>query len=238
MPVTVVLLDMGGVLLDLAGSQGLPYGQLDFRGRQALLRKLRGRRRLSPERLDSLLFQPWRSEYGERYRRGREASWSPHLERLRKATDSDDTDLELLGAWTGPLVDQCRAVPGAREAVAELVARGLSLGLVSNVPLPGVLYRRMLQRHDLEAGLRTFQFSYDSGHRKPSPYMLRRALEDLEAEPAAAVMVGDRRNSDVAAGRAAGLTTIWIESEFTDGPRPDVTIPSITELPAAIDRLS
>ena len=134
-------------------------------------------------------------------------------------------------AWFAPFGERCRAIGGAVDAVRQLADDGLRLGLVSNVPLPGDLYRRILRRHDLEASFEVFRFSYDSGHRKPSPFMLRSALGEMGVGPEAAVMVGDRRASDVAAGRAAGVRTIWLRSSHVDGPEPDWTIESLEELP-------
>jgi len=229
-----VLLDMGGVLLDLADSNGLPGGRQDFRGRQVLLRRVGAGRRVSLDRLESLVFEPWRQAYRERYRLGREASWKAHLSRLRRAVGSRAHDVDLLAAWCGPFADSCEPVEGALEAVRTLAERRLLLGLVSNVPLPGAIYRRILARHGLDSWFDAFRFSYDSGHRKPSPFMLRSVMDELGVSPSEAVMVGDRRASDVAAGRAAGVATVWIRSEHRQGPRADWTIDSIGELPALL----
>ena len=236
MKIRAVLLDMGGVLLDLAESNGLPGGQQDYRGRQVLLQRV-GARRLSLDRLESLVFEPWRREYRERYRRGRDPSWKPHLSRLRREAGSRAHDLELLAAWFGPFADACEAIEGAPEAVRALAGHQLTLGLVSNVPLPGALYRRILVRHELDSWFDDFRFSYDCGHRKPSPFMLRRALAELGVRASEAIMVGDRRESDVAAGRAAGVATVWIRSEHRDGPREDWAIDSIAELPGLLEGL-
>ncbi|MGH9464874.1 MAG: HAD family hydrolase, partial [Thermoanaerobaculia bacterium] len=115
--------------------------------------------------------------------------------------------------------------------------RGLRLAVCSNVPLPGILYRRLLVRHRLAEPIESFHFSYDEGSRKPSPAMLRAALKALEVAPAQAVMVGDRRSTDVAAGRAAGTRTVWIRSEDGGGPQAEHTIRGIAELPALLARV-
>ncbi|MEO8505327.1 MAG: HAD family hydrolase [Acidobacteriota bacterium] len=234
-PIQAVLLDMGGVLLEMANAAGLPQGKLDWRGREVLAQLLRRQGgHLGVEDLESLLFAPWRAVYARRYETGREASWAPHLKSLRRATGCRLRDATLLGAWFQPYGEQLTPIVGALEAVRELQQGGLHLGLVSNVALPGVLYERVLRRHGFLAALPVRQFSYDSGSRKPSPAMLRAALLALGVDPAAAVMVGDRRGSDVAAGRAAGLRTIWLRSADGGGPRPDLEIDSMSELPAVI----
>ncbi len=73
-------------------------------------------------------------------------------------------------------------------------------------------------------------FSYEEGHRKPSPATVRKALSDLGMPSTDAVMVGDRRSIDIVAGRAAGVRTIWLRTEDGGGPAADVTIDSIAEL--------
>lgn len=233
-----VLLDMGGVLLDMGASNGVPPSQLDFRGRQALLRLLDGGSSLSLEDLEPIVFGPWRREYRRRHVRGREAEIAPHLDELRRRTGSRRGDLELLAAWFGPFGESLRPLPGALDAVQALRGLGLQLALVSNVPLPGALYREVLDRGGFAELIDTFRFSYDSGHRKPSPFMLRSALRELEVAADRAVMVGDRKESDVAAGRAAGTGTIWIRSEHSHGPEPDWTLPSIGALPELLNRIS
>lgn len=238
MAVGAVLLDMGGVLLDMRGSDGLPKGQLDFRGRQVMLRLLGGRRRVSPDDLERFVFAPWREGYRERYRSGREAEIGPHLEALREATGCAVSTAELLDGWFGPYADSLVSTPGAAEALERLRRLELPLALVSNVPLPGALYHRVLERHGLARHIDLFRFSYESGHRKPSPYMLRDALAELGVTAGAALMVGDRKASDIAAGRAAGAGTVWIESEHSAGPEPDWTLKSIADLPELVERLS
>ena len=237
MRLDAVLLDMGGVLLDMEGSNGLPTGVLDFRGRQVMLRLSAGKRRPTSDDLERLVFDPWRNEYRERYRRGREAEMSPHLEALREFCGTTASAGELLSGWFAPYAESLRPIPDALPAVESLRRQGFAIALISNIPLPGALYRQVLDREGFARHIDTFRFSSDTGHRKPSPYMVRSALSELGVTASAAVMVGDRKASDVAAGRAAGTGTIWIESDYTDGPEPDWTVPSIAQLPDLLDRL-
>ncbi|MDX1501114.1 MAG: HAD family hydrolase [Thermoanaerobaculia bacterium] len=238
-PPRAVLVDMGGVLLDMQGSRGIPSGAADWRGREALLAHLRARgAHLGRADLERRLFGPWRRGYEERHRRGREEPWKPHLTRLRRGTGVRSRDLTLLSTWFRPYADRLRPLPGSRSALAGLARRRLALALVSNVPLPGALYRRVLERFGLAAPFGALRFSYDEGSRKPSPSMLRSALAELGERPEAALMVGDRRSADVAAGLAAGTRTVWVASEHDDGPEAEFTIGSIAELPELIDRLA
>jgi HAD superfamily hydrolase (TIGR01549 family) len=235
--IRAVLFDMGGVLIGLQNARGLPDSRIDWRGREAMLSLIRGRGGRARERdLERLLFGPWRAEYERRYEIGREADWKPHLSRLRRHAGVRLHDATLLGAWFRPYGETLHALDGAVEVLRELKGRELRIGLVSNVPLPGVLYRRILARYGMARFIDTFHFSYDEGSRKPSPAMVRQALATLEVPAKAALMVGDRRSSDVAAGRAAGVETVWLRSEDGGGPAPAHTIDHLSELPAVAGR--
>lgn len=237
-PIRAVLLDMGGVLLEMRNESGLPEGDADAAGRAELLALLRRRgARVDESDVDRLLFAPWRAEYGRRYELQREADWQPHLERLIRATGARISPEEVLAAWFRPYGEGLRPLDGAAAALRELRARGFGLGLISNVALPGAFYRERLAAHDLADPFATMRFSCDAGSRKPAPAMLLSALAELGASPAEAVMVGDRKKSDVAAGRAAGVRTIWLRSHHAEGPEPDATIDSLDELPATIAAL-
>lgn len=226
-----VIFDMGGVLLDMANAASLPEGKLDWRGRQALLAYLKRRgAKVDIEDLDELLFQPWRRNYLQRYQLGREADWRPHLKRLRHELGIRSHDLTLLGEWFSPYAEQVTAMPSARPVVSTLAGRGIALAIVSNVPLPGRLYQGLLAHYSLLEPFAVRRFSYDDGSRKPSPAMVRRALSELGVAPARAMMVGDRRSMDVAAGRAAGVTTVWLKNDDGGGPDPDATIHDLPEL--------
>lgn len=236
--IRAVLVDMGGVILDLGEARGLPWGELDRRGREALLERIReedGARGpegpVTENDLDRLLFEPWRRGYARRRKLGREERWGPHLARLARRVGVRVPRGSLLEAWARPYLDGLQPLSGAEEVLARLTAADLKLALVSNVPLPGSFYRRVLGRQALAPYFQTLLFSYDQRARKPGPIMLQRALDRLGVEPDEAVMVGDRRSTDVRAGRAAGVRTVWVESPDADGPEPDAVIGSIVELP-------
>jgi HAD superfamily hydrolase (TIGR01509 family) len=234
-----VLLDMGGVLVEMDNEAGLPVGEADAEGRAALLALLRARGGRADEAdLERLLFAPWRAGYARRYELQREEAWEPHLERLLGETGARGSGGELLAAWFRPYGERLRATAGAAAVLAELRARGLALGLVSNVALPGWLYRQRLADFGLADAFGALRFSCDAGSRKPAPAMLLSALSELGASAEEAVMVGDRATSDVAAGRAAGTRTVWLRSPHGEGPPADATIERLGELPAALARLS
>jgi len=233
-----VALDMGGVLLENESRREFLRSPLDFRGREALAQFLARRgEAVRLEHLDEHLFSPWLQGYERREQALAEESWVPHLKRLRDEHGVTASDDEILAVWFRPYGEQLLEIAGAREALAELRRSGVTLALVSNVPFPGDLYRALLDRFGLLELLDgEVLFSYDFGSRKPSPAMLRSAMEKAGATLQESVMVGDRPTMDTACGLAAGVRTVWIESRFEKGPKADRAIASIADLPNLVHR--
>lgn len=230
--VDVVVLDMGGVILDMGPAGGLPFDEFEREGRRALGTVLEPNG-LSIADADRLLFDPWRAGHAIRRERGREEGLPQHLARLGAAAKLGSRALvevwfRAYGAWLSPL-------PGAVAAVHELAARGLRLGIVSNVPLPGFLYRTVLDRLGVGGCFLDTRFSHDEGSRKPATLMLERCLTALGAEPQQAVMVGDRKHEDVGSGRALGCATVWLASGYDRGPEPDGVVADLAGLPALLE---
>lgn len=92
---------------------------------------------------------------------------------------------------------------GTLEALEALRARGVRVALLSNLASP---YREPIRRLGLEARVDVAVYSCDVGLAKPDPAIFRLALERLGvADPARAVMVGDRQDLDAQGAEAAGL---------------------------------
>jgi putative hydrolase of the HAD superfamily len=116
----------------------------------------------------------------------------------------------------------------ALPVLAELRARGLKIGLVSNTS------------RDLDAFIRHFALGVDAwvasgthGKVKPSPTIFRAVLELLGVEPEAAAMVGDSPADDVEGARALGMRAFLLDRE---GRFPGETgaLPTLLALPAAL----
>jgi phosphoglycolate phosphatase len=113
---------------------------------------------------------------------------------------------------------ETRPFPGAIEALAELRAAGLALGVCTNKPEGAT--RAILAALGMDSFFAAV-IGGDSvpGRQKPDPEPLREALRRLGVATEAAIMVGDSPN-DVAAARAAGLPIVAVRFGYSRVP-PD-----------------
>lgn len=96
--------------------------------------------------------------------------------------------------------------PGAAEAVRELAARGVALGIISNTGrTPGVILRRVLERHDLLRHFTAVSYSDEVGYRKPDGEIFLRTLAQLGVDAGNAAHVGDNPVADVRGAQSVGM---------------------------------
>lgn len=223
--VETVLLDAGGVLLDL----DYPYLRrlLEARGRdapvealaagEALARKEVQRRVHDGDRVADV----WR-DYFHVLLSHAKVPGKLHREIIDTLWEAN----HRVGLWTTP-------IPGAVESVRELKRRGYRLGVVSNAE--GKVAR------DLDAAGFTglFETVVDShlvGVEKPDPRIFEIALERMSGRPETAVYLGDLPAVDVAGARAAGIAPLLLDRHdlYPDAGAPRLR--SIAELPDWLDR--
>ena len=113
-------------------------------------------------------------------------------------------------------------------ALAELRAHGLKLGLVSNT---GRDLDEFVAHHGLDVDAAVTSGVY--GKTKPHPTIFQAALERLEVEPAAAVMVGDSIEDDIEGAEAAGMRGLLLDRE-NRYPEVDEKLTDLRALPAAL----
>jgi len=127
-------------------------------------------------------------------------------------------------------LDDFRIYEDAAECLPRLKAAGFSLIVVTNQPDVGnglvdravveEMHRRLAAALPIDAIEVCYHRQADGCDcRKPLPGMLRRAAARLGIDCTRSIMVGDRE-SDVAAGRAMGCTTIFIDHGYREG-HPD-----------------
>jgi putative hydrolase of the HAD superfamily len=141
-----------------------------------------------------------------------------------------DRHFELRDAAITPL-------PGAVEALHELRARDVRLGLVTNGGSEG--QRAKIERFALAAHFDYIGIEGEVGYGKPHRGAYEAALGGLGASPGDTWMVGDNLEWDVSGAQALGIRGIWLDKNGHGLPhdaaaRPDRIIRSIAELvPAA-----
>jgi HAD superfamily hydrolase (TIGR01549 family) len=111
--------------------------------------------------------------------------------------------------------------------LALLRERGVKIGLVSNTSRDLDVFVRH-HRLDVDAWIS----SGKHGKVKPSPTIFNAALEQLGVEPAAAVMIGDSPEDDVAGAEALGIRALLLDREGKYG-REDA-LPTLLALPALL----
>ncbi len=114
-----------------------------------------------------------------------------------------------------------------------LKARGLTLGLISNVEEGAA---EMLDRLGLSSRLDVVMTSRDAGVNKPDPGIFQAALRKAGVKPGDAIYTGDQYRVDVLGARGAGMTGILLDrhdyyTKITDCPR----IKSLQELVEYLD---
>lgn len=131
-------------------------------------------------------------------------------------------------------------MPGAVETLRELAARGLRLGIVSNTGrTPGVVLRRILERHDMLRYFDAVAISYSDevGYRKPDGRIFARSLQALGIPPGRVLHVGDNPDADVLGARNAGMRTAhYVFAGGPPSPVADLVIGRLADLPRDLDR--
>lgn len=149
-------------------------------------------------------------------------------------------------------VEEFQLFPGTAEICRDLKGAGFALVVVTNQPDVG---RGEQSQSEVEAmhqrlsalvpEIDRIEVCYapgrgiahpDNHRRKPAPGMLLDAARDLGLDLARSWMVGDR-SGDMAAGRAAGCRTIFIDHQYNEsgpGSLAQHTVRSLAEAAAII----
>jgi putative hydrolase of the HAD superfamily len=148
---------------------------------------------------------------------------------------------EALEAYISPVLthppDLC---PGAAAAVRGLAARGVSLGIVSNTGrTPGVILRRVLERHGLLAHFMAVSYSDEVGVRKPDAEIFHATLSRAGVPPDEAVHIGDNPDADVAGALAIGMRAAHYTAGFrAPAERADLVVADLAALPDEVFRVA
>jgi putative hydrolase of the HAD superfamily len=146
-----------------------------------------------------------------------------------------------LAAYYAAISSIVRPVAGnAAGVLAELIAQGRSLGLVSNTFWAPAMHDADLARAGLLTHLPVRVYSCIAGMVKPHASIYRQALDALDVAPAEAVFVGDKLDVDVAGPQKIGMRAVLVASPFRVEESveivPDARIETVDELPALLER--
>ncbi len=131
-------------------------------------------------------------------------------------------------------------VPGARELLDEMRARGVRCAVSSNTGLSsGAFNRAWLERvglldHFVDGAV---LFSDETGCAKPDPRAYARAAGSLGLEPREVVFIGDDLLFDVAGPRVAGMATVRLTTfgRARALPEADVVVERLSDVVAELD---
>lgn len=153
---------------------------------------------------------------------------------LRMAERPEETDLVLVSLDRGLHYEKLHFAYRAAKAGARVMATNPDLVC----PMPGdEIIDAGATIAALEALLRR---PIDGVIGKPSPIMIRTVVDYLGLPPGSCLMVGDRLETDISMGRAAGMATALVLTGVTDRAllersaiRPDYVLEGLEALPGA-----
>jgi putative hydrolase of the HAD superfamily len=150
----------------------------------------------------------------------------------------DDAAIERIArAYQEPTLTHPPAITaGAVEAVRELRAQGLRLGLISNTGrTPGWVLRQLLGDAGILLSLDILVFSDEARVRKPAAAIFRRVLDEARVAPERAVHVGDDATTDVAGARGVGMRAIHFVPNVAIQEAPaDAVLRRFADLPGIV----
>ena len=130
------------------------------------------------------------------------------------------------------------AIPTLRK----LESNGYRMGIISNAG-DDLDVQQLARRFGINHYFDFILTSAACSYRKPHPRIFELALSNWYLLPNEAVMIGDNLEADVAGAQSVGIYGVWLsrraDPRTNDQFRiqPDASLSSLTELPAALDRL-
>lgn len=146
------------------------------------------------------------------------------VELVQSMAPSLASDLAALEEKVQREVASVRLFPEVEETLDRLRARGMRLGLVSNLALP---YAEPVQKL-LGDRIDVYIWSLEVGAVKPELAIFEALYQRLSACPEQVLMVGDSRRADVEGARGAGMQALHLVRE-THAERGD-SITTLTDV--------
>ncbi len=128
----------------------------------------------------------------------------------------------------------------AFPTLTALERAGYRLGIISNAGDNKDVFQ-LVDKFGIEGFFDFILTSAACGYRKPHPRIFELALAHWQLRPGDVAMVGDTVEADVRGAQRFGMTSIWITRRASGterpDPAPDAVIPSLAELPQALEDL-
>lgn len=235
-PLRAVLFDFGGTLFDYADLAGAQLESLEAFGRE-----------LGLSSTGAELARAHRSATASAFRDYLPRPYYLHrdffADAIRGTTrnvglEIDDTQLERWFAIQHERrARDFRLRPGVLETLRELRARGLHLGIVSNIDEDDL--HHLIDLGGLRSHFDSLLSSEAAGSCKPDQGIFKVALDRAGCLPDEALFVGDSIAADVAGANQAGLRSVllWHRDDKrppADGPQPAHVIRGIPDLLALL----
>lgn len=151
--------------------------------------------------------------YVEAWRGGRHYGAREHVFHVlgRLGVESCDGGVERAAQQIEELGAQAdlMLLPGAAEAIPQLAAAGVRLGLISDTGLtPGRILRTFLERDGLLPHFSSLTFSDETGFPKPDPRMFQLTLDEMGVSADTSLHVGDTPRTDIAGALSMGMRAV------------------------------
>lgn len=150
--------------------------------------------------------------------------------------NNSDLERHLIEGFVTPVR---KAAAANAQLLATLVARGFTLGVVSN-GCGNV--EKLCADFGYAPFLSVIVDSRPAGLFKPDPAIFLHAAEKLGGDPGTMMMVGDSFDRDVRPAKKAGMKTAWLQGmEPRECPEPglvDLHLRRLADLPAALSATS
>ena len=192
---------------------------------------------LAAVRETTVAFQAWSLDDFDRHHRvvlealhldvlaGRSTVEDARVERFRQlllAVNVDESRADVLDgvSWSYRRAYEAawRMVPGALSLMAVVKAAGWQVVIVTNNVVRE--QRLKVDRGGLAPYVDVLVTSEEFGACKPDPRIIDHAIERAGSTREHAVMFGDSLSTDIAAGRAAGVRTVWFNRWRAASPDP------------------
>ncbi|GEM_PF-470515 len=150
-------------------------------------------------------------------------------------TEDDNLAVRLGRLYASLMLDRAVAYPDVRAVLPQL-ARKASLAVTAGVSTATA--QRQLEASGLAVHVPWVFGGEWAARPKPAPDLLKVALREMEVLPSEVLAVGDGPDTDVAAAKAAGVASVWLNRRRLRWPDddggPEFMIWTLEELPALV----